>query len=156
MNKLTTKDKVNIIYNFIHGNSNEQYSKEEVQWCLKTYKVKYGDPRGTKKNLEPFVIAKDRGYRKDFNDYCYDNNLADGRKTRNGKKESENSKSAQLLDIGLMVVFNYCALFAYNAQNFFLPLLIIQIVVWKKLGRRKGLIFAAVFCILFCQIAYRI
>lgn len=156
MNTLTTKDKVNIIYNYMHGNSIEGYSKKEVQQCLKSYRVDFGDPRGTKKNLESFVIAKDCGYRKDFNDYCYDNNLADGRKTRNGKKEVANSTASQLFDIGLMALFNYCALVSYSAEKFFLPLLAVQIIVWKKLGRRKGLIFAVLFCIIFCQIAYRI
>lgn len=155
MRTLNINDKVSIIYNASHGKSNDAYSSAEVKTCLRKYKVSYHDPRATKKNLQKFVAAKDNGYRKDFNDYCFGNNLADGRKTRNGKKEWNNSLKEQVIVLCFLAFFNWMALEAYG-MKILLPLVLGgEYAIWKLLGRRKGIIGAIVFFIVFCQIAYR-
>lgn len=155
MSDLSLKEKVDIVYNASHGKPNDMHSKSEVTKCTRKYVVPYKDTRATKKNIEQFIRQKDNGFRKDFNDFCYEKNLADGRKTRNGKKEYENSLHAQLIQICALLFVNYCALVTYDAKQFLPFLIVVQLVIWKVLGRRKGIIGAVIFLIVFCQIAYR-
>ena len=96
MRTLNINDKVSIIYNASHGKSNDAYSSAEVKTCLRKYKVTYHDPRATKKNLQKFVAAKDNGYRKDFNDYCFDNNLIEEKREMEKENGTIRSKSRLL------------------------------------------------------------
>lgn len=149
--KLT--DKVNIVYNISHGLSNSDYSKSEINSCKK-YRVSYGDSRATKKNITLFIKAKDLGYKKDFDDYCKDNNYADGRKNRNGKDAWENDWRSHGLEIGLMCFVLFCALEDYGNMILFLPLVALVIIIWKVLGKRRALIFSFLFFIAYCYFSY--
>lgn len=146
-------DKVNIVYNKSHGLSNSNYSKLDISLCKK-YRVSYNDKRATKKNIESFIRAKDSGYSKDFNDFCYENDFSDGRKTRNGKKAWENNWRNHTLEIGAMCFILFCALQAYNSMALFLPLVLVVVVLWKLFGKRRALLLSFIFFIVFCYFKY--
>lgn len=142
-------DKINIVYNLSHGLSNSEYSKSDINSCKK-YRVPYNDSRATKKNITSFIKAKDSGYRKEFDDYCKDNNYADSRKNRNGKDAWENDWRSHGLKVGLMCFILFFALEDCGKTILFLPLVALVILIWKFLGKRRALLFSFLLCIAYC------
>lgn len=146
-------DKVDIVYNDSHGLSNSSYSRSCINECRK-YKVPFNDNRATKKNIEAFIRAKDSGYRKDFTDFCHEGDFADGRKTRNGKGAWENNWRNHILEIGLMCFIIFGALYVYGNTALFLPIVIIVLILWKLLGKRRALLLSFLFFLVYCYFSY--
>ena len=77
--------KVELLYRRAQGES-LNISPDEAKELSK-YKVsKVGKTLNTKTNLQQYVTAVDKGYRKTFYDWCLDNNKGDGRR-KDGRAE---------------------------------------------------------------------
>lgn len=118
-------------------------------------KMHYTDSRATKKNLRAYYRAKENGYTKQFNDYCYEHNLGDGRKMRNGKSPDENHWTSHILPVLFFAFIVWCALYYYGSTALFIPVCIVSLIIRKVLGTRRtvGLLF--VIFIVYCIISYR-
>lgn len=79
--------KSEILYNRAKGRFITVTASEETE--LKKYKVDFGegDFYSTKANINGYITAVDKGYRKSFYDWCMDNGKADRRQRGTSKKE---------------------------------------------------------------------
>lgn len=137
--------KVEIVYSLARrGNINARFSAKDVKYCQRHYPIGVDDTsRATKKNIEAYVRARDSGYRKEFNDFCYERGLVDKRKHRDGV-DFQNKGSEQWSFTVLLVII-LCVAAVYYHEPGWVPIIVIGVPAVQFFAGRQRLLKGVAF-----------